>query len=347
MKRALSVALAVIVGVPVIAICLLAIRYRPKAERENPATVEREITQLTASRDSLRKIVYDAALTSDVLDGRPIGDIAIGLPTPFVDTIVRSVVLGWFHEVELRLPQMRVRKSGEVRARVGILGRRKVGVYALDITLNGVRGTLQPDPPTLKFGGDEIGISVPVRVAGGTGVAHIKADWTSTGITGPVCGEMSAERDITGQVRARQYTAIGKLKLSGDKGALLADPDFPALAIRLFINPSPKSIDALDSVLATRGGLCGYAIGKSRARDRIHALVGRGFLVKIPQRFFRPIHLPISFETSVPVAQTALPLQVTPSGIAVTASTVWLTANVLLRNRVVTPPGANPAIIRR
>jgi hypothetical protein len=330
-KHWLRYVIAVFVVLPIAAVTVLAIRYRPKADREYPATVELEIRRLTNARDSLRTIVYDAALTSDVLDGRPRGDIAIGLPTPFVDTIVRSVIVGWFHDVELRLPRMRVRKAGDVKARLGIFGRRTVGSYSLDISLRGVHGTLQPGPPTLRFGGDEIVLTVPVRVAAGTGVAHIKAEWDSRGMAGPVCGNMSAERDVTGRIRAREYIARGRLKLSSQNGSLLADPDFPALAIRLFIDPAPSAIAALDSVLATRGGLCAMAIGKSRASERIQEVVGRGFTVHIPQRFFRPIHLPVSVETSVPVAQRAVPLVVTPSGIAVTASTVWLAADVALR----------------
>ena len=117
--------------------------------------------------------MYATAATSDLLDRRPPGDVVIALPTPFVDAVVRSVVTGWFHDVDLRLPRMRVRKAGEVKARLGILGRRTVGSYDLDVVLDKVRGRLQPEAPTLAFGGDTIRISVPVRVAAGTGIARV------------------------------------------------------------------------------------------------------------------------------------------------------------------------------
>ncbi len=313
---------------------VFALRYRPRSEREDPATVEREIRALTVQRDSLRAVVYDAALLSDVLDGQPDGDVVIGLPTPFIDKMVRSIVTGWFHDVDIRLPEMNLRKTGEVKAKIGIFGRRRVGEYTLRVRLNDVRGRLQPDAPKLTFGGDVITMEVPVRVAGGTGIAHIKADWESRGLAGPVCGDMTVERDVTGQVRARTYIARGRIVLTAVDGGVRADPDFPGLAIRLFVEPSARSVAALDSVMESRGGLCGYAIDRSGASERIQALVGRGFNVKIPQRFFRPIQLPISVETAVPLANRDLALQVTPSKLTVQPSTVWIAADVVLGARL-------------
>ena len=340
MKHRLLFSSLAMVALLTVALGVLAIRYRPRSEREDPATLEREIAALTAQRDSIRTRVYDAALSSDVLDGLPDGDVVIGLPTPFVDNVVRGVVTGWFHDVDIRLPEMNLSKTGEVKAKLGIFGRRSVGQYSLRVRLNDVRGRLQPDAPQLTFGGDVITIAIPVRVAGGTGIAHIKADWESRGLAAPVCGDMSVERDVTGQVRARTYVARGRIVLKAVDGTVLADPDFPGLAVRLFIDPSARSVAALDSVLESRGGLCGFAIERSDASARLQALVGRGFNVRIPQRFFRPIHLPISVETAVPLANRQLALQVTPSNLTVHSSTVWIAANVSLGPRADTTSAA-------
>lgn len=329
MKRWIALGLGVVIGVPAVTLAALGLRYRPRAEREDPAKVLQEIASLTRARDSLRTIVYENVTSSDLLDRRPAGDIAIGLPTPFVDHIVKSVVAGWFHDVDLRLPRMRVRKDGEIKARLGIFGRRTVGSYDLEVILDDVRGHLQPEVPTLSFGGDTIHVTVPVHVAAGTGIAKVNASWKSKGIAAPVCGDMSVSRDVTGQVRARDYVAKGQIVLSAVNGTVSADPEFPELAIRIFIDPAPESVAALDSVLATRGGLCGYAVEKSRASEKMQALVGRGFRVKIPQRFFRPIRLPVAVETEVPVADTSVALKVTPTALTVTNSTVWIAATVV------------------
>ncbi|MCC7055749.1 MAG: hypothetical protein IT355_20945 [Gemmatimonadaceae bacterium] len=345
--------LRILAGAVVLAMAgalVMLIRFRLRTEREDPATVRREIAQLTRQRDSLRAVVFDVVGTSDLLDGRPEGDIVIGLPTPFVDTIVRSVITGWFHDVDLRLPRMRLHKDGDVRARLGILGRRRVGTYSLDMTLDGVRGRLQPGSPEMTFGGDVIRLVLPVRVANGTGVTRITAGWESKGLAGPVCGDMTVTRDVTGQVRARTYVARGRLTLSAVEGAVYADPDFPDLSMRLFVDPSPRSVAALDSILGSRGGLCGYAVDKSRASERIQALVARGFRVRIPQKFFRPVHLPVAVQTTVPVAGRAVALEVAASGLAVTPSAVWIAARVRAApGAVPTPAAPAPAVqaIRR
>lgn len=334
MKRWIAVGVAVVIAVPTVVLTIVGFRFRPKGERENPVVVQREIKALTKTRDSLRSLVYFSAESNELLQGRPPGDILIALPTPFVDAVVRNVVLGWFHDVELHLPRMHVRNAGEITAPLGILGHRKVGSFDLDVTLDGVHGRLQPGVPALTFGGDTIHVVVPVRIAGGSGTAHVKASWRSKGLAGPVCGDMDAERDVTGQVRARNYVARGRLVLSAVDGRVLADPAFPDLAVRLFIDPAKSSVNALDSLLATKRGLCAFAIGKARASERIQEIIGRGFNVRIPQRFFRPIQLPVAVQTSVPVADRNVALKVVPSGLSVTKAVVWMGANVSLAESI-------------
>jgi hypothetical protein len=328
MKRWILTGIAAAVCLPVLAFGIVALRFRPRWEREDPATVAREIALLTRQRDSLRAIVFDAASLSDLLDQRPAGDVVIGLPTPFVDAMVQHVVTGWFHDVVLRLPRMRVRKQGDVTARLGLFGRRTVGAYELDVVLDSVRGRLKPDAPRLTFGGSTIRMDVPVHLASGTGVARITLDWVSKGLAGPVCGEMSMAHVVTGQVRAANYLARGRIVLSAVDGVLKADPDFPELRIRLMIDPSRASVAALDSILATRGGLCGVAIRRANVSARIQGLVARGFMVKIPQRFFRAINLPVAVQRIVPMDGSDVALDVRPSDIVVTSSAVWLAAAV-------------------
>jgi hypothetical protein len=341
-RRRVLVAIGVCVLVPALAVAVFAARYRPKWEREDPATVQRETAQLRQERDSLRALVYDAAATSDLLDEQPAGDVVIGLPTPLVDLVVRNVVTGWFHDVDVRLPRLQVRKSGEVKAKLGIFGRRTVGEFHLDMVLDDVRGRLQPGVPEMTFGGDVVRLAIPVKVAAGTGIARITADWKSRGLAGSVCRDETVRRDVTGQVRAREYMARGRLNLTAVDGAIMADPDFPELAIRIYVDPSRASVAALDSLMAEKDGLCGYAVDKARASERIQALVGRGFRVKIPQRFFRPIRLPVAVATSVPVQDRAVGLAVTASGLAVTPSVMWVGANVTVIRQAVPPPAAHP-----
>ena len=327
MKKFILMALAVLVLVPAAAVGFLAVKYRPRASREDPVAVAREIASLKAQRDSLVARGDTLVKNAELLQRIPSGDVLIGLPTPFVDQLVRDIITGWFHDVELHLKGLRVRKAGEVKAKM-VVKKRTIGSYDLDLTLDDVRGKLQPGEPKLSFGGDIIRIALPLRVASGSGKATIKFVWDSKGMASPVCGELAATREVSGTVRRADYDVQGRMVLSAVSGALMADPDFPELAVRLFIDPSPESVKVLEDLLATKGGACGIAVGKAKVGDRVLGLVDKGFLVKIPQKFFRPLRLPIAVETSVPMQDNRMALKVTPSGLAVTSAAIWLGANV-------------------
>jgi hypothetical protein len=60
--------------------------------------------------------------------------------------------------------------------------------------------------------------------------------------------------------------------------------------------------------------------------------------VKIPQRFFRAISLPVAVQTVVPMAGQDVALDVRPSGIVVTSSAVWLAAAVATTRKTVPAP---------
>lgn len=330
MKRVMLIVLAIVVIVPLAAAGYLFAKYRPRASREDPAVVKREIATLTTERDSLATLVNGLVGKAELLNKIPAGDVLIGLPTPFVDQLVRDVVAGWFHDVELHLKGIRVRKAGEVKAKMGFLGKRTMGSYDLDLTLDDVRGRLQPGEPKLSFGGDIIRIGLPVRVAGGTGEATIAFVWDSKGMASPVCGDLAATKKVSGTVKKAEYNVQGRMVLSAVSGALMADPDFPELAVRLYVEPSEASLKTLDELLASKGGACGVAIGKAKVGERIRQLVEKGFNVKIPQKFFRPIRLPVAVETAVPMQNNRMGLKVTPSGLAVTPVIIWLGANVAI-----------------
>lgn len=329
-RRKIGIALATLIAVPLLAVAALVVYLQPGLPNASARTVEREIARLTRERDSLRILVGEAAERSALLAGRPAGDVLIGLPTPFVEALVQDIVTGWFEDVDVTLRNLRVHKAGDVRARLGILGRRRVGSYDMDLTIDEVRGNLRAGVPSLSFDGRGIGVVLPVRVTGGAVAATIAIEWESKGLAGPVCGDVGATRAITGSVRAEQYMARGRIKLTASDGMLIADPEFPELAVRLFVDPAAASVAVLDSLLATKGGLCGIAVEKAKASERIQLLVARGFQVRIPQKFFRPVRLPIAIERSVPMQSGAITLAVQPSELKVTPATVWLAADVAI-----------------
>ena len=312
-------------------------RFRPKGTGEDPAVVRAEIDSLRIERDRESALLRAAIDTSPMLANAPQGDVVIGLPSAMVDTLARSVLAGWFEEVTLRLGNIHVHKAGDVKVKMGFLGKRRLGTYDLDLTIDEVNGRLRPGRPLLDFGGNKIGIVLPVHASGG-GWATIKFAWDSKGMANPVCGDLAATRRISGSVLPETYQVRGRIALNALEGALIADPDFPELSVRLRIVPSDSSIRVLEALLASKGGVCGMGVEKADVRGRILGLVDRGFNVKIPQKFFRPVRLPIAVNTQVPIGGRTLELGVTASGLHISEQMVWLGAAVAVA------PGAAPPI---
>jgi len=325
--------LAILVAAPLVVLGWLLVRPGPLGSRDSPRTVERQIAVLTMERDSLRALVHADANNSALLVGHPNGDVLIGLPTPFVAGLVRASVAAWFDDVTVTLIGVRVVKKGEVRANLGILGRRRVGSWDLDLTLDEVVGSLKAGVPALTFGGDLIGVTLPVQVTGGSVRAAIGIEWKTRGLARSICSDKSVTRIVTGTVRPSDHVAKGRIVLGVRDGAILADPDFPELAMRLFADPSRASVALLDSILGAEYGACGYAVDKAQAGDRILAVVDRGFVVRIPQTLFRPIRFPIGIQSTLPVPDGALAFDVRATGLAVTRATVWLGADVRIAPR--------------
>jgi hypothetical protein len=335
MKRAFLWSLGGVAAVSLLAaggmVLWLSWRYPLRREEVDRDTLRAEITTLAARRDSLRNVVFTESDALSLLEQAPEGDVLVALPKPFVQSIASDVVTGWFGNVDVRLRNLRVRKDGDVRARLSILGRRQVGSYRLDLRLHEVTGRLVPTVPELAFRDDGIGVILPVQLARGSGRGTITFEWDSKGMAQAVCGDLTVTADISGAVRPRSYVARGHIALSATNGTLVADPDFPALAMRLHVVPSASSLRLLRETLESKGKLCDVAVGKANVDDRILALLDRGFVVRIPQRLFRPVAFPIAVAAALPLEGRRMHVSVAPSNLRITEQALWLSAGVQLR----------------
>ena len=316
-----------------LAVGLAAWQFRVLSPRPLAADVAADVAKLTIERDALRARLWAASDTSGPVAGHPQGDVLLGVPTSFVRSIINDAVTGWFNEVDLHIVNVVIHTQDSVNATIGPFGEHQVGYYTLAIHLNDVRGRLMPGLPALTFGGDAVKIALPV-MAEGKGSARLTFTWISRGLARPVCGNLSAVRTVAGRVRPDTAVLRGLVRLSAKEGTLEADPHFPNLALTLRIVPTPASIAALDSVIHSRGGLCGVFIRRAHAFKQVVDLVQDGFVVHIPQRFFRPLRLPMAVETSVPVQGHALRLTVRPNALVITPGMIWLGTAVAVAPRL-------------
>jgi hypothetical protein len=325
-----TVALLAVVGVASI-VAWLDWRFRPPSSNVDVATLRREVAALRVEHEQLRQSLTNAKRRDDLLDEQPAGDVSVALPNEFVAGVVIDIVTGWFDKVDVHLRDIRLRKSGTVRARMGLLGRRTVGDYSLGLHLHDVQGRLAPEPPVLTFGGDAIGVALPVQLVGGIGRGTMALTWDSRGLAGPVCGDLVANHVIEGTVIPQRYMARGRLRLSANGGGITATPEFPGLAMRLRVQPSRRAVQALEDLLRSKGPLCDVATSQGNVERRVLDLVGRGFLVRIPQHFFRAVRLPISVYDDLSLLEQQVRITVRPNTARITPQAVWLSAKVLVQ----------------
>jgi hypothetical protein len=331
-----TIALIMLLGV-VCTVAWLDWRYRPPAAKENAAALREEVMRLRQEHDALRTALIDTQGRDALLEQAPQGDVVVALPTAFVSSVLHDVVTGWFREVDVHLTNIQLQKAGTVRARMRFLGTRTVGDYTLRLHLADVQGRLEPESPELAFGGNSIGVILPVRLTGGDGRGTLTVDWNSRGLAGPICGDLAATHAIGGTVVPQRYVARGRLRLVAEAGHVSAIPEFPGLAMRLRVRPSAKSVQAMEALLASKGPLCDIATSKGNVEQRMLDLLGRGFLVRIPQHFFRAVRLPIALDEELAFRDQRVGITVVPHTARITSRAVWLSANV----NVQAPAGEN------
>ena len=321
MKRRVLLLAAVLVAAATAAIVLLRTRVSP------PPTPER-MEALTRERDALQQKWRDVLAATDLAQA-PAGDLAVGLPTSLTTQILAEVVTGVFGRTTLTLQGLRVRKEGEVTAKV-LIARRTLGSYLLEAKVNRVQGTLSAAVPSLVFGKDAVSVTAPVRLIGGTGDSDLRFKWTGRGVTGVVCDDFDATRTITGSVVPADYTLAGKFEISADGETLVLSPRFPDLKVRVAVAPSEQAWGVVDALIRDQPRGCEIALGAIDVKERIAGLLGNGFDVRIPQGIFKPIRLPAGVRQSFHVAGMDLDLQVKPKAVTVASDRIWYGADVIV-----------------
>jgi len=304
-----------------------------------PPPTEAELQALLAKRDELQAR-FNLAITAHgekSLAHAPRGGIMIGIPTSFTRSILEQVVTGLFGEVTLTLKNLKVHKAGEVKVKA-IFGKKTVGKYVLDVQIPQVQGILRPGKPVVAFTKDRVSVTLPVRLAEGTGNADIRLQWDSKGLAANmICGDVDVTKSVTGGVIPQDYTVGGAFRIASSGDAITLTPDFPKeIEVRLFVDPSEQAWNAVEEVIKERGGTCQATLNKIDIKEILGNIVGRGFNVKIPQKLIKPVRLPAGVKQSLEIQGINLALQLKPTGLLVSSDRIWYGADLAFETA---PPG--------
>lgn len=300
-----------------------------------PPPSQERLEALRARRDELqarlRRLVVEKGEKS--LSSAPQAGVMIGIPTGFTSSILQQVVTGLFGETILTLRNLKVHKAGDVKAKM-LLSKRKIGDFVLDVEIHEVRGLLKPGTPTLGFGRNKVDLTLPVRLAEGQGEATLRFQWDSKGLAANVvCGDLDVTRTVTGTVVPQDYELAGSFGITATGDAIVLEPRFPDLAVRIFPDPTEQAWAVVDEVAKKQRKGCEVALSKIDIKAKLAGILGRGFNVKIPQKILKPVKLPAGLSQSLELQGVTLALDVKPTGILVAADRLWYGADLTLATK--------------
>lgn len=320
--RAVLLVVAVFVMAGVVAVWVTLSRTREG--RRNTAELQANIAVLTTERDRLRAQVIAAVSNDPQLAGMPDRQLRIGVPTTLAHQLVSTLVTGVADQVTLELGNLRVRRQGSVRRVV------TMGDYDLNVRITRVTAQLAAGAPNLRFGGNQVRLALPVRVASGSGSAAIDFQWDGRNIGSAVCGDMQLREVVTGTVVPATYRLSGRLQLSTTKEAIVVTPRLPSLRVNIRVQPSQASWDLVQKILDDKRGVCGFVLDRVNIREALEGLFAKGFDVRLPIERVKPLALPVGIAQTMAVRGTPVTIDVTDGGLTITDRMIWLGANVTL-----------------
>jgi hypothetical protein len=293
-----------------------------------PEALERQRREVRQLGERLERRLRERARLRDSAGE----SLLIGIPAGVAERLAGEALAGLGSRVRLTLRGLRFRKADELRARL-LLGRRSVGRFVLSVEIHEVRAVLRPGKPRLAFGGDRVGVTLPVAVEDGAGRARLRFKWDGRGVAGAVCGDVDVTHEVAASVPRLTHTLAGALRLHVDGPALVAQPEFGDLELKLPIEPSAETWRFVDELIAGRGALCRAALGRVDVKEKIRGVLARGVRVKVPRRLLeRPLRLPLEVERSLAMpGGGTMRVDARPMDVILTPARLWYGVKVELR----------------
>lgn len=319
---------------PGIPLLFLILAIEALAETPAPVTPESaraRIAALKAERlklqDELRALLSEDAKLIDA----PAGDVLIGLPTALVESIVKEALTGPLRSVRLSLRNVaKVKLQDEVQTRT-LLGTMTLGRYELTVDVEEVNAVMKPGVPLLAFGANRIAIDLPVSVEAGDVKAKLLFNWDGRKLAGIVCGDLTGEHDLRAKVPPVLVRLRGRFEVEAKGEKLRIRPVVAPVEMAFKVEPQQRTWDYIDGLIESKNAVCETALRRAAVGQKVKDLVARGFKVKLPDNWIRPLTLPASFRDTFDVQGTKAGLTVLPTGVSVTKTRIWYGADLSLK----------------
>jgi hypothetical protein len=293
-----------------------------REEAASPARMKARIEVLERERDALGAKLGDLVARDPRFEGMPGSSLRVGVPTSLARTLIQRVVGGFVDSVTLKLANLRVHKAGTVRKIITI------GDYDLDVVIDEVSGRLKTGKPEVAFGGNSVTVALPVRVVNGRGDATIDFKWSGKNVSGAACGDMEVHQTVSGTVKPDTYHVQGGMLLTATTQRILVSPKFPVVRVNLKVEPSQESWAAVQRILDSKEGVCGFVLDKVDIKGALERLIGKGFDVRLPTEKIKPMVVPVGLAPTITVRGAPVTLGVKVDHLTITEHMIWLGAEV-------------------
>ena len=284
--------------------------------------MRKEIAALEQEIPVLKEKLNDLIASDRRLVGMPESGVRVGVPTSLARTMIERVVTGFVDSVTLRLSNIKVHKAGKIKKVISI------GEYELDVAIVDVMGQLKTGKPRVDFGGNKLALALPVEVASGSGEALIHFEWDGKNVSGAVCGDMEIDEKVAGNVKPSKYPISGALQLTATTHQILASPRLPPVKVNLKVDPSAESWAAVQQILDSKGGVCGFVLDKVNIKGVLEGLLEKGFDVRLPTEKIKPVAIPVGISPTMNVRGKPVTIGVKVGQLAITEHMIWLGADV-------------------
>jgi hypothetical protein len=300
--------------------------HRPSADQVNAWNAEIQLLQ--AEQESLRAIAASRVAEDAVLRELPQGDVVVRVPTSFLRNVIGHVLVDVADDITLNLGGLKAHVVRSVKKVVTI------GEFTLDVDIHEVSGKLRLGEPAIDFGGDQVSLSLPITVTEGHGEATVHFVWDGKNVAGATCGDMDITQKVSGSVIPSEYVVSGTLNLETRGSEIVCTPVFPETKLRIRLKPSQGSWDAVNAILAEKGGLCGWVLDKVNVPSLLEGIVqDKGFNVKLPVNRIRPFVLPAGVQDSVAVGGKLFTFDTRTKSLRIDSDAVWYSADVAVKLR--------------
>jgi hypothetical protein len=297
-----------------------------RASPEQVRAWNAELQALQAEQDSLRARAAELVEADPRLRSLPQGDVVVSVPTAFIRDVIERVFDDVAGNVTLTLINLKAHVAKTVKKVVPL------GEFNLDVDIHSIHGKLQPGQPDMSFGDDKVLMSLPVTVSEGTGEATLHFTWDGKNVADATCGDLDVTEKLTGSVIPSDYVVSGRMDLATRGNEVVCTPVFPETKVRIRVQPSQASWDAVNAILAEKHGVCGWVLEKVDVPALLERIVQeKGFNVGLPVHKIRPFVVPAGVRQSVTIGDRTLTFDTQTKILRVDPDAIWYSADVALK----------------